>query len=161
MRGMAGGESRMNHPSVYAGRPPRVLLEMRNGGEAFARLRLLQTAGYEVSWCPGPEGHPVRRCPLMNGDVCPLVESADVLVCALGLDQQSGREVLDALHRTRPELPVVVETTASQAERWEPLVAHHRVVNAPTSAKDLVTAVNQAMAALVPADLRDSTQPEG
>jgi len=137
-----------NHPSVYTRRQPRVLVEAADGGEAFSRLRLLETAGYQASWCPGPERRPQRRCPLLGGTDCPLIDKADVVVCALGLDHESTREVLQAMHRVYPGKAVVLETTASSADEWAPLVAGHRVVRAPATPAALTAAVAEALAGL-------------
>ena len=134
-----------NRPGWSARRAPRVLLEVDDGAEAFARLRVLERAGYHVSWCPGPDGHPTRRCPLVTEGSCPLADDADVVVTALRLHHDSTREVLGALARAKPELPVVVEATAPSAKRWAAAVGDRPVVYAPTSSTELVAAVGEAL----------------
>ena len=124
---------------------PRVLVEVDDGAEAFARVRVLEAAGYHVSWCPGPDGHPARRCPLVHEGTCPLVDAADVVVTALRLHHESTRDVLDALARTKPDLPVVVEAAGPAAERWSAAVGDRTVVCAPTSSTELVAAVGEAL----------------
>ena len=134
-----------NLPGWSARRAPRVLVEVGDGAEAFARLRVLEAAGYHVSWCPGPDGHPARRCPLVTDGSCPLVDAADVVVTALRLHQASTRDVLDAIARARPDLPVVVEATAPSAARWADAVGDRPVICAPTSSTELVAAVGEAL----------------
>jgi hypothetical protein len=136
-----------NHATVATHRPARVLVECGDGAAAFARMQVLHAAGYEVSWCPGPDGHPVRRCPLINGAECPLVERADVVLSSLGLQHEAARLVLEAADLTHPELPVVVETSDSSAEEWTSVVGSHLLVSAPATGDDLVTAVTAALAA--------------
>lgn len=141
-------DRRHNHPTIPNGqRRPAVLVECDDGAAAFARMQLLQAAGYRVSWCPGPDGHPVRRCPLIDGSECPLLAKADVMVSSLGLDHESARLVLRAADSSHPELAVVIETTDASAETWSSVVDSHRLVAAPGSAVDLVTAVTEALAA--------------
>lgn len=134
-----------NLPGWSSRRPSRVLIEVDDGAEAFARLRVLEAAGYHVSWCPGPDGHRGRRCPLVSEGSCPLVDDADVVVTALGLHHAATRDVLAALARARPELPVVVEAPAPSAERWADAVGDRAVICAPTSSTELVAAVADAL----------------
>jgi hypothetical protein len=136
---------RVDSTGLSAKGSPRVLLEVDDGAEAFARLRVLEAAGYHVSWCPGPDGHPARRCPLVCDGACPLVDTADVVVTSLRLHRASTRDVLDALARSRPELRVVVEATAPSAAQWAETVGDRPVLYAPTSSTDLVAAVGDAL----------------
>lgn len=141
-------DAKHNHPWVAGNeRRPTVLVECGDGGAAFARIQLLQAAGYRVSWCPGPDGHPVHRCPLVNGTECPLVARADVVVSSLGLDHEGARAVLQAADTTHPGLAVVIETSDASADTWKSVVDSHQLVSAPASASDLVTAVTEALAA--------------
>src|SRR5665213_35425 len=78
---------------------PEVLLEAPEGAEASVIWGLLEDSGYKVSWCPGPEGPPPSWCPLLSGHRCSLVESADVVVSALGFHDSSCRQVLKELGR--------------------------------------------------------------
>jgi hypothetical protein len=143
----------VNHPSRYSRRPARVLVEAEDGAEAFARLRMLQIAGYDGAWCPGPERRGTRGCPLVNAGHCPMVDDADVVVTSLRLDHDAARLVLEAMDRHHPQLPVVIETTSSSAEEFAPLVGCHRVVAAPTTPADLVSAVAEALSSVAVADL--------
>lgn len=150
-------ERKHNHPAVPTGsHRPTVLVECDDGAAAFARMQLLAAAGYQVLWCPGPDGHLVRRCPLINGAECALVAKADVVVTSLGLAREAARVVLEAADARHPELPVVIETTDESADAWSSVVDSHRLIPAPASATDLVSAVNEALASAAPIDqIRD------
>jgi len=92
-------------PPCVAGRA--VLLEAPEGDEAAELWRILEDEGARVSWCPGPEGPPPAWCPLMAGRRCSLVESAAVVVFALGLETASCRLVRAELERLHPDTAVV------------------------------------------------------
>jgi hypothetical protein len=66
---------------------PWVLLEARDDHSPHLsrKLRLL---GYEVFVCHGPTTH--RECTLLSAGTCPLVEGADAVVDALGIDGTMG-----------------------------------------------------------------------
>jgi hypothetical protein len=128
-----------------ARRAPRVLVEAEDRAEAFARLRILQKAGYDVAWCPGPSSSPFRHCPIVRGASCPLVDSADVVVSCLGVEHLATRQVLRSMDSSPSGPPVVMETTEEAASRWNETVGRHRVIAAPTTPFDLVTAVNEAL----------------
>jgi len=95
-------------PSV-AGRV--VLLEAPEG-EAAELWRTLEDEGAQVLWCPGPEGPSPAWCPLMAGLRCSLVESADVVVFALGCETALCRLVLAELERLHPDTEVIVRVPA-------------------------------------------------
>ncbi|HXX90853.1 MAG TPA: hypothetical protein VEI83_11600 [Acidimicrobiales bacterium] len=99
---------------VEAGRRarPEVLLEAPESAETAAIWDILEDAGYRVSWCPGPEGASPVWCPLLGGNRCALVESADAVVCALPADGPCYGNVLAGLGRLHPETPVVVQAHA-------------------------------------------------
>lgn len=110
-------------PGPVGASPQRVLLESPDGAEAWAARRILGRAGYDVAWCPGPQGSPRWSCPLVTSGSCPLVEHADAVVSSLPVDEERSRRVLDALAARRPTIPVVVSCTAHQARSW-PLSWH-------------------------------------
>jgi RimJ/RimL family protein N-acetyltransferase len=92
-------------------RGPRVLVEGHGGtwrGAAAARA-----AGAEVLGCPGPEGRPGRRCPVLDGGTCPLVEGADAVVVTRRDDTGDAAALADTLaeahRRAHPELMVLVD----------------------------------------------------
>ena len=133
----------VDHPSVRASERPRVLVEASDGAEAFARVRLFERNGYDAAWCPGPPEAIGARCPLVAGEECPLTDWADVVVTSLGIEHPAGREVLEALRRAHPETPVIVETSRSAMVHWPQLIDGHRVLAAPTTAAQLLGAVQE------------------
>jgi hypothetical protein len=122
-----------------------VLLEEPEGAEASVIWGLLEDSGYKVSWCPGPEGPPPSWCPLLSGHRCSLVESADVVVSALGFHDSSCRQVLEELGRLHPEAAVIVQTPPSEAVQWEPLLEGHLMLPMPLSARALLEDVEAAL----------------
>jgi len=81
---------------------PHVLLEMR--GAPWAVLDGLRDAGYDVAACTGPA---TRRCPLLEGDECPLAAGADAIVLALPPDDRP--DLLACAHAERHgDVPVTV-----------------------------------------------------
>jgi len=143
----SGQESRgavdVTPPSV--GTRPEVLLEAPEGADTGALWGLLADAGYRVSWCPGPSGAAPSWCPLLGGHRCALVESADVVLCALGFSDASCRQVLEGLRRLHPDTPVIVETPMSQAVRWESLLQGHPVLPMPPSSRAVIEDVEAAL----------------
>ena len=88
---------------------PRVLVESR--GMWWSGNRSVRAAGMQAMVCPGPR--PGSPCPALEGERCPLVEGADVVVCALGSTNATGdvRAAHAALH---PGTPVIVPGTAAR-----------------------------------------------
>jgi len=122
-----------------------VLLEVPDGAEAVAYWRLLTENGYEVEWCPGPERVPSRRCPLVTSGQCELLERADVVVSALGLNEKSCRRVVEARDRLYPEKPVVTQASRSDFVRWESLVEGDQPLPTPVDGKALLQSVEDAL----------------
>lgn len=131
----------VDHPAVATRTAPRVLIEVPDGAEAFARVRLFRNRGYDVTWCPGPDGE--GTCPLVHDHHCPLVDWADVVVTCLGMEHESARDVLAAVEQARPDLPVVVETTRPLSEKWEDLLRGTAVVTMPTTSQQLLDTVER------------------
>ena len=69
-----------------------------------------------VMVCPGPPVGYRTRCPALMGEPCPLAAEADAIVVARFIDDEIGRELLDAHLRTSPGVPVLVETSAKPLE---------------------------------------------
>jgi hypothetical protein len=64
---------------------------------------------FDVLACSGPrEGD---RCPAVDGQPCPLVESADVVLNRL-TDPDAQRDVVEGVHATSPSVPMVVALPA-------------------------------------------------
>ena len=77
---------------------PRVLVEVPGG--RWRAATEAANAGLGVIGCYGPSGTPAGWCPVLRGEPCPLVESADVVVTALRADDERTATVLD-MHRVR------------------------------------------------------------
>lgn len=74
----------------------------------------LRSAGAQVVVCPGPGAlDSAGRCPALDGQVCPLVAGADLVVMARA-DESPWPEVLDAHGRLHPKVPVCVEQLPSR-----------------------------------------------
>lgn len=84
---------------------PRLLVEGVRGlwwGE-----RLAHDAGFDVRVCAGP-GDVAKRCPVLRGEDCPLVDGADVVLSDFGEHDPHGGEIVDELRCSRPALTIVV-----------------------------------------------------
>lgn len=87
---------------------PRILVEAAYGhwaGEAAAR-----EAGFEIRTCRGPGAR--GRCPVLEGDGCPLVEGADVVVSQLPEEEPTTARIVDELRR-HPDLHLVLPAFGS------------------------------------------------
>ena len=62
-----------------------------------------------------PQADSATRCPLHQLEPCALVQGADVVVTALGLGREDGRDVLHGLRTRYPSTPLVVEATVSES----------------------------------------------
>lgn len=126
--------------SAEAGRRPRLLIEDPGAWwfEEFARYRAL---GFEVAVCTGPEG-PGDSCPVMADDACALADAADAVLCALDSPSPSY-EIVRALRRRHPELPVAVERAEDSPEHSEaPEVV---TLRGPATARERIAAVREAI----------------
>jgi hypothetical protein len=65
-----------------------------------------------VMICAGPPCGYRERCPVLAGQPCPLAAEADAIVIARSLDNQLGRDLVDAHTRSNPHVPLLVETGA-------------------------------------------------
>lgn len=93
---------------------PRVLVEVP-GGRWLAATEA-EAAGLQVLCCSGPRpGRP--RCPVLDGEPCPLAAEADAVVTVHLPDTEDWRAVLaghDVLH---PGVPVCTATTGEETVR--------------------------------------------
>jgi DNA-binding response OmpR family regulator len=103
-------------PWLFPNRP-RALIEHPDPDAGLELATALRHAGLAVAICRGPDAaaHPATRCPLHKLEPCAAVEGADVVVTALGLDREDGREVLRGLRTRYPSTPLVVEATVADA----------------------------------------------
>jgi DNA-binding NtrC family response regulator len=123
-----------------------VLIEEPDGAEAFAYWHLLTDKGYSVQWCPGPGGPTRGRCALVSTGQCQLVEEADVVVSALGIDHKSSRDVLGAIRRLHPETPVVIQASRREFSRWADLFDGESDLRIPVTGRALLDSVEGAVA---------------
>lgn len=72
---------------------PRLLVEV--GGGRWSAEQEAHKAGFEVIACPGPQGRPHGRCPLLEGGRCPLADGADVIVVDLRPDDPATQALID------------------------------------------------------------------
>jgi len=104
-------------PRSEARRRPRLLIEDPSPALQLAECRLFEEAGLDVAVCSGPgDGDP---CPLTGGGTCRLAEEADLVLMGPGM-AGSRTEVAAALHRRRPDLPVLVQVPRSDPGRCPP-----------------------------------------
>jgi hypothetical protein len=94
-----------------AGPPWRLLVESPDPVIAVSEFDAYHRAGFDVTVCEGPTGD-ARECPIVRGEPCPLVTEADVVLFDLDGDPRRRAEVLAAVRANRPELPIVVCSTA-------------------------------------------------
>jgi hypothetical protein len=100
-------KQRVPRRAWYSGRSldrPRVLVESASPALAVSDFSVFQDAGFDVGVCSGPGGTP-EDCPLLRGEECALLEGADAVLHKL--DQPL--DIAAAIHRQRPDIPVLVE----------------------------------------------------
>jgi CheY-like chemotaxis protein len=98
--------------------------------------RSLADHGYEVFFCPGPKKL-AGGCRLVEQRHCPLVESVDVILNSLNLDESDNRAVLAALRTSYPRTPVIALVSHREG-REHPSCLHGCTVEYfPTSIHDL------------------------
>jgi len=99
----------------------RILVEAADAHLRRAATELLESAGFAVTTCPGPASG--RPCPLLAGQPCGIVASADVVVHAL--PGRRGQAVLERLRSepaTGPEVLVLTGPNAAPSGGGEPSV---------------------------------------
>jgi hypothetical protein len=97
-----------------------VLLDVPPGSAGEFDREMLERFGHPAVVCHGP-GDEV--CPLLRGVGCPLYEQAHGVVYKLDLRLEQHREILRAYRRLgRPDMPIRVMVSASDAERYADLL---------------------------------------
>lgn len=101
-------------PWPYATRP-RVLIEHPDPDQALELAAAIRAVG-TVGICRGPDAaaDPATRCPPHGLEPCVVVDGADVVVSALDLEADDGREVLRGLRTRYPDKPMVVLATVGE-----------------------------------------------
>jgi hypothetical protein len=110
----------------------------------------LRRLGYQVEQCTGPSVH---ACPILQGQPCPAVERADVLVYDVWSTSESdgGRRLIEGIRELHPEVPVVLTAPGMELD-WVATEGPHRVVplvGAP-NAERLAVAIEEAVGASAP-----------
>jgi CheY-like chemotaxis protein len=131
----------------HAGTCLRVVVETTDPALAEEYRRALELEDVELVACTGPDERRHRRCPLVEAHTCPLVESADLVVSALPIDEMSTREVLRALRQDVPDVPTVsVGLSHADVLRYHPaLLGCSSVVPAPADPADVARAIKRAL----------------
>ena len=98
-----------------AGDRPRAVVEDADPAGRRNAERELRRAGYEVLGCCGPETLARRRCPVEEGEACPAISDADLVITTLR--DATGRlpRVLRRLRETHADVPTVVRAPAPVA----------------------------------------------
>lgn len=142
------GRQRSWEPGSWAeatGRP-RVLLEDPDGAIRSASESFLSREGYDVMACCGPEEMGRRTCPVVAGESCALAEGADVIYTSLCWREPGSREVLRAVRARYPDVPVVVEVSTADEQRYQEDLVGCAVVNVPVGRIGMLTAIRRALA---------------
>ena len=119
---------------------PRILIESQDAGAGCAMERVLESEGFEVAICGGPDA--LRgRCPLIASGRCALAADADIIVHGLNPDRLEHAVVLHALRSHHPETPRIVEVPGPAAKRHAELLEGSTVLSMPTTRATLLRAV--------------------
>lgn len=123
----------------------RVVVENADRIAAVDQMAALEDAGLSAVSCGGPDALPSGVCPVVEGGRCPWVEAANVVLHDLDLDNATDREVLQALRRSYPDVPIVLEIPEETAVKHATLLEGCHVVY-PFDMDKLVRAVIDAAA---------------
>jgi hypothetical protein len=123
----------------------RVLVVHHDIDLADQEVDSLRRLGYEPIECAGPAGSP---CPVLRGEECPDVQSADVLIYDVWSANESGtgRTLIEGLREMHPEIPIVLTAPGMELD-WVETEGIHKVVplvGVPTAAK-LDAAIKEAL----------------
>jgi hypothetical protein len=118
---------------------PRVLVEHPDEAAGLAIASGLRFAGYAVSICPGPAGH--GQCALLGPEGCAPAHDADLVVCGLGYERETAREILRELHTRYPKLPLLVETPPDMDDELRELLDGCAQLPAPATPEQVVASV--------------------
>jgi DNA-binding NarL/FixJ family response regulator len=132
---------------------PRVLIEHHQPDAALELATAIRQAGCTVGICRGPDAtaDPATRCPLHRLEPCVAVEGADLVVTALDLEKEEGRQVLRGLRTRYPSTPLVVAATVGETLDLGELLEGCTVVSVDAEPEQVAAAVRGAL----PSDSRD------
>jgi hypothetical protein len=137
---------------------PRVLVENQDFGCAYAMERILESEGFEVAVCGGPNALEAR-CPLIASGHCALAAGADVIVHSLNPDRLEHAVVLRALRSHHPDTPRIVEVPGPATVRHGELLEGSTVVAMPITRTTFLRAVRSSAGAGEAPDLHKSVDP--
>jgi hypothetical protein len=123
------------------GRRPWVLVEDDHPALAISDFSLLQAAGFDVAYCPGPGDSP-GDCPLVSGRQCDLLAGADAVLH--GLDPGLG--IAAAIRRRHPRIAVVVKRRRRADGRLEAVAGGCQPLCHSCSVKGQIDALRRALA---------------
>jgi CheY-like chemotaxis protein len=132
-------------------RGSRIVVECDDPALSDAAASMLGDAGHDVMECAGPDA--LHRCPLPETGRCALVENGDVVINLLGFGDSDRSRVLSHLRSRYPDIPVVVEFSASQrdeqaaADEQAPAGGVVYVVDRPIRRDSLLSQVTAAQSA--------------
>jgi hypothetical protein len=127
------------NPQPWRWSHPRVLVEHPDEASGLAIASGLRFAGYAVAICPGPRGH--GKCPLTGPAGCAPAHDADLVVCSLGYEQETPREILRELRTRYPDTPLVVEVPPDIDADLRELLDGCHCLPAPASPEQIVATV--------------------
>lgn len=126
------------NPQPWRWSEPRVLVEHHEEEAGLEIASGLRMAGYAVAACCGPQRH--GQCPVTGDGGCAAAEDADLVVCCLGYEHETAREVLRGLRMRYPATPLLVEAPSQlDAELEELLEGCHRL-QGPATTEQIVSA---------------------
>jgi DNA-binding NtrC family response regulator len=140
---MMVARGRQAHVPAFGSEPTeqvRVVIEHTDDAARFVEERVLRDAGYEVVGCGGPGELPGAACPVTLGGDCPAVAEADIVVTSFRVESRAGAEILRALRRRYPEVPLVVEAPPAAVQRYPEELEGCYVIY-PLTAERLVAAL--------------------
>jgi hypothetical protein len=124
----------------------RVLVVHHDIDLADQEVDSLRRLGYEPVQCAGPSGF---SCPVLRGEPCPDVASADVLVYDVWstTESGSGRSLVEGLRELHPGIPIVLTAPGMELD-WVETEGVHRVVPlvGVITAERLDAAIREALA---------------
>jgi DNA-binding response OmpR family regulator len=118
---------------------PRVLVEHPDEATGLAIASGLRYAGYAVSICPGPAGH--GECALLGPEGCAPAHDADLVVCGLGYERGTAREILRELRLRYPKVPLLVEAPPELDDELRELLDGCAQLAAPATPEQIVASV--------------------
>ena len=96
----------------------RILVESSNPRWRSGMTAVAPTVNVMV--CAGPPTGYRERCPVLAGRACPLAAEADAIVVARPLDDELGRDLVDAHLRNNADIPLLIEVAAEPSDASVP-----------------------------------------